>query len=113
MPDTYKNSGAILTSTSETTVYTVPSNTTAIVNSIILANVDNTYTNTVDATVKWYDSSASTLYTLLNAWRISGAGGQAIVTPGAALVLEAGDQIRVTASVANRLHVTVNVLEKS
>jgi len=107
MANTYKNAAVVLTSTGATDLYTAPSNTRSLVQSVNIANVDssNRY-----ATVTWYDASAGSSYTLLyNGFIPAGTAMNALDTP---CVLEPGDIIRVQASAANTLHATASIMEQ-
>lgn len=101
-----------LSSTSATAIYTAPSQSGSI------AKLDTLWVcNTgaaVDLTVEVYDSSTTTSYTLVN--RVSGGSNQF----GAyteekfdfdGLVLDASDELRLTAGTANRIHAVITVTE--
>ena len=106
MANTYTNAFADLTDTSLTTVYTTPGATTAIVQAINVANVNAS--DTV-VTVKIYDYSTTTDFTLLNEGTIPGDSTlQAVDRP---LVLEANDAIKVQAATGDYLEVIISILE--
>ena len=108
MAENFKNARAVLQS-SNTTVYTCPAGTKAIV---IGCQVSNVAANTRDLTVWWTDSSASNAVTRLGS--LIGIPTQAVYEPiSGKLVLEAGDTIVGTSSVSNDLEVTVSILELS
>lgn len=100
-----KNKGYAMT-TSNATIYTCPSGKTATITAI---NVANTTTSNITATLSWYDSSASTEFTLINAGAIPTNMNYTPV--GLPLILESGDYLKGLASSAN-CHVTISVLEK-
>ena len=80
--------------------------TAAIVNGVVVANVD-AVAQTV--ALEWVDASAATALSLGSALAVpAGGGSQVLARP---LVLESGDLLRATASTANVLHVTASVLE--
>lgn len=107
MANTYKNAAVVLTSTGATDLYTAPSNTRSLVQSVNIANVDGSDRY---ATVTWYDASAGASYTLLyNGFLPAGTSMNALDTP---CVLEPGDIIRVQASAANTLHATASIMEQ-
>lgn len=106
MPATFKNVRAVLADTA-TTIYTVPSATTAIVIGCQVANV-SAANHELD--LYWEDTSAAGTATYL---------AEAIVVPdnaayepiGGKLVLEAGDVLEGLGDTASVLEVTVSVLE--
>ena len=102
MANTFVNKKADLTSTSATTLYTVPSATTAVIKSILVSedsgNADTitvTITDTSDAVFKTKAISANATTELLSA----------------PLVLQESEVLKVTAATANRLHVVLSALE--
>ena len=100
-----------LTTTSSTTVYTVPSEAGSI------AKIDSLWAcNTgaaTDLTVEIYDSSTSTTYKLVN--RLSGGSQFGAYTeehfPFEGLVLEASDEVRMTAGDANQIEAVLTLTE--
>ena len=84
--------GATPTAGSSTTLYTVPTGYYALWN---LSYIHNTSGSTKHITLQWYDSSASTSYDILSQYNFTSKtylqfDGNAFV------VLEEGDQVRVT-----------------
>ena len=119
MSDVYKNKSVNLTTTGQTTIYTVPTadvSTTppqkpvqAIVKSIRVCNVDSSAGN---ITVVNFDKSLGPAeINITQLLTIDGNKAEELL--GAPYVLEEGDVIKATASVANRFHITVSVLEIS
>ena len=109
MAQTFKNARAVLADT-DTTIYTCPAGTTAIVIGAQVTNVDNA--NSCDLKVWWTDSSNTDAITYL--------GYDILVPPKASyepingkLVLEAGDVVKGTGSAASDLEATISVLELS
>lgn len=84
--------------TSREIVYTVPANHTAFINVLILTNSDTTLRNML---VEWYDASATTYQTLFD--KNIQTKDSTFFDSGGNIVLEAGDQIVVTASVVDQL----------
>lgn len=106
MATTFKNARAVLNDTA-TDVYTVPSETTAIVIGCQVANVGAS-SNSLD--FWWTDSSGTDAVTML---------ADAVIIPSAAayepiggkLVLEAGDKLRGLSETDDELEVSVSVVE--
>jgi len=75
-----------------TTVYTVPTGYYALFN---LMYLHNTTGSTKSITAQWYDSSAATSYDILSSYNMS-SKEYLKFDGGAYIVLEEGDQFRVT-----------------
>lgn len=103
----YKNA-FVASTTSNQTLYTAPSGTTAIVQAMHIAN---TLAVSLTVTVEWIDASAgNAVVTLLQQVSIPpNAALQGIEKP---LVLEPGDSIRVRSSV-NGAHITLSLWEET
>lgn len=108
MQGTIRTEGAILTGTSATTVYTVAS-AFSVLTSI---NVANTTGSAVNATVGWYDASATATYQLTGTTSIA-ANGSLFIEFEAGFQLAEDDEIRVTAGTGNALHVAVTAYEQA
>ena len=100
------NAGAALANTNATTIYTVPTNHSALIPMIWIANADASAAQY--ATVTWRDSSASTTYNLIYQKDVA-AKDYALLTPN--LILESGDYIQVTAETADKITVTLTAQE--
>jgi hypothetical protein len=111
MPNLFNSTQVQLSSTSITDVYQAPasSGNTAVVLSIMVANVDGA--NSADITISKTNSS-NTLQSQL-AFTIPVGPDTSLECVANRLVLLAGEKIRATASAANDLHVTVSVLENT
>ena len=94
------------TSTSETTVYTVPTAKKAIVSSAFLCN-DDTSNATGTNYVKVYNSGG-TAFTMEWGNIAAGVAGELMARP---LVMDESEVIKVTAGAANRLHTHFSILE--
>jgi hypothetical protein len=105
MANIYKNAQFDLTTTDVTDVYTVPSNSRAIVQNIHMANIGSGNT-TISAYI--YDSSATTQYTF--AKHTIAANNSQSVSDGS-IVLEENDVLRVQAASANDIEGTVAILK--
>ena len=119
MSDVYKNFSVNLSSTAQTTVYEVPTasvSTTppqrpvqAIIKSIRVCNVVSSATTISIVNVDKSLGPAEINITKL----LSVDGNTAVEVLQAPYVLEDGDIIKATATVADRFHITVSVLEIS
>jgi len=79
------------------------------INSIIVANVDGT--NSCNTTVKFYDDSASTPYTLAATVVVPAKSTLIVLGKDAPIYLEEGDKIRGGASAANDLEIIISYEE--
>ena len=105
MANTFVNKKVDLTSTSATTLYTVPSATTAIIKSILVSE-DSGNADTITVTIT---DTADAVFSLFKTKTISSNGTTELLT--APLVLEESEVLKVTAATANRLHVVLSALE--
>ena len=102
-----KNASVALSDTNLTTVYTVPTNFTAVIKEIFLTNVDGS--SAVDATLKYTDTSASATFSLLSTKSI--AADDYLRIEDSSIILEEGDILKAQAGAANDLEVTVFLQE--
>ena len=105
MANTFVNKKVDLTSTSATTLYTVPSATTAVIKSILVSE-DSGNADTITVTIT---DTASAVFSLFKTKSISANGTTELLT--APLVLQESEILKVTAATANRLHVVLSALE--
>jgi hypothetical protein len=105
MANSFVNKKVDLTSTSITTLYTVPSATTSVIKSILVSE-DSGNSDTI--TVSLTDTS-SAIFSLFKTKTISANATVELLT--APLVVEESEIIKVTAATANRLHVVLSALE--
>lgn len=105
MANTFVNKKVDLTATSATTLYTVPSATTAIIKSIIVSE-DSGNADTITVTIT---DTADAVFSLFKTKSISANGTTELLT--GPLVLEESEILKVTAATANRLHVVLSALE--
>ena len=105
MANTFVNKKVDLTATSATTLYTVPSATTAIIKSIIVSE-DSGNADTLTVTIT---DTADAVFSLFKTKAISANATTELLT--APLVLEESEVSKVTAATANRLHVVLSALE--
>ena len=99
MANSFVNKKVDLTSTSATTLYTVPTATTAVIKSILVSedSITVTITDTSDA-----------VFSLFKTKSIAYNATTELLT--APLVLEESEVLKVTAATANRLHVVLSAL---
>jgi hypothetical protein len=105
MANSFKNKKIDLTSTSVTTLYTVPSATTGVIKSILVSE-DSGNADTITVTIT---DTSDAVFSLFKTKTISANATAELLT--APLVLEESEVLKVTAATANRLHVVVSVLE--
>ena len=105
MANTFVNKKVDLTATSVTTLYTVPSATTAIIKSIIVSE-DSGNADTLTVTIT---DTADAVFSLFKTKAIGANATVELLT--APLVLEESEVLKVTAATANRLHVVLSALE--
>ena len=96
---------ADLTSTSATTLYTVPSATTAVIKSILVSE-DSGNADTITVTIT---DTSNNVFSLFKTKSISANATTELLS--APLVLEESEILKVTAATANRLHVVLSALE--
>ena len=107
MANNYKNAKVDLTTTSATTLYTCPAATTAIVKSILVSEDSG---NADSITVTITDSEAN-VFSIFKTKSISANATDELLTNP--LVVQENEIIKVTAAVADRLHVVASLLEVS
>ena len=105
MANIYKNAGFSLTTTDLTTVYTVPTNRTAIIKNIQISN-EHSSNNLVEVFVT--DSSASATYEIFHESMASDSTTNAALAP---IVLESGDALKIETANANVVEGIVSYLE--
>ena len=124
MANVYTNYKAVLSSTNLTTLYTVPSETTAIIKSVRVANVDAS--NNCEVSLYLVDSDATgytlqlsrdieskTTQELLAAGNLSQSSADSSAAAPVPLVAKESEIIKIQAENANDLHVVLSVLEIS
>ena len=124
MANVYTNYKAVLSTTNLTTLYTVPAQTTAIIKSVRVANVDSS--NNCEVSLYLVDTG-DTSYTLQLSRDIESKTTQELLAAGnssqvsadsstsslAPLVAKESEIIKIQAENANDLHVVLSVLEIS
>ena len=105
MANAFVNKKVDLTSTSATTLYTVPTATTAVLKSILVSE-DSGNADTITITLTDADAA---VFSLFKTKAISANATTELLT--APLVAQESEIIKVTAATANRLHVVLSALE--
>ena len=105
MANTFVNKKKDLTSTSATTLYTVPTATTAVVKSIIVSE-DSGNADNITVTINDTDDA---VFSLFKTKAISANATTELLS--APLVVAESEVVKVTAATANRLHVVLSALE--
>ena len=105
MANSFINKKVDLTSTSATTLYTVPSATTGVIKSILVSE-DSGNADTITITIT--DTSSAVFSLFKTKAILANATAELLTAP---LVLEESEVLKVTAATANRLHVVLSALE--
>ena len=105
MANAFVNKKADLTSTSATTLYTVPTATTAVIKSILVSE-DSGNADTITITLTDTDDA---VFSLFKTKAISANATSALLS--APLVAKESEIVKLTAATANRLHVVLSALE--
>ena len=105
MANSFINKKVDLTSTSATTLYTVPSATTSVLKSIHVSE-DSGNADTITITIT---DASDNVFSLFKTKSISANATTELLTNP--LVLEESEVLKVTAATANRLHVVLSALE--
>ncbi len=105
MANIYKNSKLDLTTTSATVLYSTPSNSRAIVKSILVCDDSN---NGSTITLTLTDAN-SNVFVLFDVKTIGGHATEQLLSEP--LILQESEILTATAADANRLHVVASILE--
>jgi len=105
LANSFVNKKVDLTTTSATTLYTVPDATTAIIKSILVSE-DSGNADTITVTIT---DTSDAVFSLFKTKAISANATTELLT--APLVLQQNEVLKVTAATANRLHVVLSALE--
>ena len=108
MANIYKNAKLDLTTNTVTTLSTVPSNSRAIVKSILVSDDSNTSS---DITVNLFngDPASSDKFVLFHEVTIAGHETKQLLTEP--LIMEENEVLQITASDANKLYTIASILE--
>jgi hypothetical protein len=105
LANSFINKKVDLTTTSVTTLYTVPNFTTSIVKSILVSE-DSGNADTITITLT---DTSDAVFSLFKTKSISANATTELLS--APLVLQESEVLKVTAATANRLHVILSALE--
>ena len=105
MANIYKNAKLDLTTTDATTLYSVPSNSRAIVKSVLVCDDSN---NGSTITLTLTDAS-SNVFVLFDVKTVAGHATEQLLSEP--LILQESEILTATAADANRLHVVASILE--
>ena len=105
MANSFVNKKVDLTTTNATTVYTVPTATTAVIKSILISE-DSGNADTITITIT---DTASAVFSVFKTKAVSANATIELLT--APLVLQESEILKVTAATANRLHIILSSLE--
>jgi|TARA_B100000700_G_scaffold195668_1_gene215316 hypothetical protein len=105
MANTFKNAAKAVGNTN-TTLYTCPASTTAVIHAVFISNVDGTNDATIDVLVT--DNSAGSDFYIMKTVNVPADSSLVIEKP---INLEAADILKVKASVAGDLEAFASVLE--
>lgn len=103
----YKSVNAALSTTQDTAIYTTPVGRTAIVLLCQVSNIDGA--NSADLNMDYYDSSTTSAKALASTINIP--ADSSFNPIGGKLVLEASDELRAWAVVADDLEIVISVVE--
>ena len=105
MANSFVNKKVDLTTTNATTVYTVPTATTAVIKSILISE-DSGNADTITITI------TDTARAVFSVFKTKAVGANATVELlTEPLVLQESEILKVTAATANRLHIILSSLE--
>ena len=108
MANIYLNAKKDLTAATATTVYTTPSNSRAIVKSLLVSS-DNASDTTITVDLFDGDPASANKFTLFNTKTITGNTSDQLLTEP--LIMLENEVLQVTAADANRLFATASILE--
>ena len=108
MANIYKNAKLDLTAATDTTLYTVPSNSRAIVKSILVCDDTN---NGSSITVTLYPGAPASGggIVLFKSKAVAGNATEQLINEP--LIMQENEVLEVVAADANRLHITASILE--
>ena len=105
MANSFVNKKVDLTTTSVTTLYTVPTATTAVIKSILVSE-DSGNADTITVTIT---DTSDAVFSLFKTKAVGANATIELLT--APIVLQENEVLKVTAATANRLHVVLSALE--
>jgi len=108
MANIYLSAKKDLTAATATTLYTTPSNSRAIVKSLLVSS-DNASDTTITVDLFNGDPASADKFTLFNVTSIAGNASTQLLTEP--LIMLENEVLQVTAADANRLFATASILE--
>ena len=105
MANVYRNAKVDFTTTDNTTVYTVPSNSRAIVKGILVSE-DSGNADSISVTVT---DASSNVFSLFKTKAISANATEELISQP--IVLQESEVLKAQATTADRLHMVVSLLE--
>ena len=105
MANVYKNAKVDFTTTDNTTVYTSPSNSRAIVKSILVSD-DSGSGDSINVTLT---NASAAIFSLFKSKAIAANATTELITQP--IVLEESEILKAQATTAGRLHIVVSLLE--
>ncbi len=109
MANIYLNSKKDLTTNAVTTLYTVPSNSRAIVKAILVSSDNGSATTITVYLFDGYPAPSAAKFTLFNVEAIAANESKQLLTEP--LIMLEGEVLQVTAADANRLFAVASILE--
>jgi|TARA_R100000027_G_C2216350_1_gene84640 hypothetical protein len=101
----YRNAKIDFTTTNNTTVYTAPSNSRAIINNILVSE-DSGNADSISVTLT---DASSNVFNLFKTKAVSANATEELITKP--LVIQEGEILKAQATTADRLHMIVSLLE--
>ena len=105
MANVYRNAKVDFTTTGNTTVYTVPSNSRAIVKGILVSE-DSGNADSISVTVT---DASSNVFSLFKTKAVSANATEELISQP--IVLQESEVLKAQATTADRLHMVVSLLE--
>ena len=105
MANIYRNAKIDFTTTNNTTVYTAPSNSRAIINNILVSE-DSGNADSISVTLT---DASSNVFNLFKTKAVSANATEELITKP--LVIQEGEILKAQATTADRLHMVVSLLE--
>ena len=105
MANVYRNAKVDFTTTDNTTVYTVPSNSRAIIKSILVSE-DSGNADSISVTLT---DASSNVFSLFKTKAVSANGTEELISQP--IILQESEILKAQATTAGRLHMVVSLLE--
>ena len=105
MANVYRNAKVDFTTTNNTTVYTVPSNSRAIIKGILVSE-DSGNADSISVTLT---DASSNVFSLFKTKSVSANGTEELISQP--IILQESEILKAQATTADRLHMVVSLLE--